>query len=384
MKEIEIVEIAHVDELSLCIKVRIDNKSDAINVSFSDNLKDYITVDRIDPIVMGLMVFAIRNGYDFKSTIPITDELAYKLKHHYIEALCNKYHHHKPRIQAPVTGRVNKVAEIVSTGISCGVDSLYTIASNMTDVPENYKITHLTYLNHGGSKISDSNSSKKLALERYELARDFCNEYGFPLIEITTDLPEFIERHGGPYAHSDHHTHMMLFCMMLIQKGLRHYYYSSGYGYDGFDCNLPPMPPHDGSHYDLLTLMCASNEDTLFESFGSTKTRKEKLEKLSDYEPAHNYLNVCVNTLKNDCTCFKCIRTIFELESLGVLDKFSKVFDPEIIQAKRSMMLAHLYRSCVEGDLFMQELYPHFKDQIKITTKLKVRTQLLKERILNS
>lgn len=60
--------------------------------------------------------------------------------------------------------------------------------------------------------------------------------------------------------------------------------------------------------------------------------RTDKTLLLKDYEPAHRYLNVCVGTQESACNCGhcqKCIRTLVALDTLGILERFSKVFDIE-------------------------------------------------------
>ena len=60
---------------------------------------------------------------------------------------------------------------------------------------------------------------------------------------------------------------------------------------------------------------------------GAEKSRLEKMSALVNWEPAQKYLNVCVNSVKNDNKCFKCVRTMLEIDAVGDIDKFNRVFD---------------------------------------------------------
>lgn len=347
--------------------IQIDGKRDEIIITVSDNVAQYLTVDRIDAIVSGLLIFAARNGYDFKSELPITDELMYGLTHHLIPAISSKVH--TLVIDAPVTEVFESEGEIVATGISCGVDSLYTVATH-THLPNSKdNITHLAFFD-AGSHHSDKGPS--LTKEgRRELAKKFAADNGFKYFEVTSSVPEFIARHNSQgYSHVENHTFTMLQCVFSIAKGIRCYYYSAGLTYNGFKCTLSPDYILDAANYDLLTLMAASFGPIRFFSAGGEVRRFDKLELLTDYEPAHNSLNVCIEAIENDNTCFKCVRTLLELDALGALDRFNSVFDINYYRQHRTWYLEQAYIGALKGDLFMKELLPYFKKDLSLWFKL--------------
>ena len=64
---------------------------------------------------------------------------------------------------------------------------------------------------------------------------------------------------------------------------------------------------------------------------GAQYSRSEKTERIINYAPVREYLNVCVSgendSYQNCSICHKCQRTLFALDVLGGLSEFRKVFD---------------------------------------------------------
>jgi hypothetical protein len=76
-------------------------------------------------------------------------------------------------------------------------------------------------------------------------------------------------------------------------------------------------------------------------------TRVEKTELVSAYEPSYRHLNVCVDPDyegSNCSVCFKCRRTLLTLEMLGVVDKYSRVFDLKKYRSIRNGYLVETLR----------------------------------------
>ena len=66
---------------------------------------------------------------------------------------------------------------------------------------------------------------------------------------------------------------------------------------------------------------------------GAQHSRTEKTKNIANLPLVQKYLNVCVNSsdthvsATNCSICSKCLRTMMALDSLGILDKFDKLFD---------------------------------------------------------
>ncbi len=366
-KKIEIKKPVIKDNNTVVWPIVINGINDEIHTTVSSNVAKYLSIDRIDPIVTGLLIFAVRNGYDFISDLPITDELLYGLNYHLIPAISAEAH--TPLIKAPVIKPFENKGDIVATGISCGVDSLYTVATH-TNLPNAAgNITHLAFFDAGSHRPEKGLSKTKEG--RREMARKFACDNNFEYIEITSSIPEFIFYHSGNYSHVENHMYTMLHCVLSIAQGVKYYYYSAGLTYREFNCSYTPAKDYDAAYYDLLTLMAASFGPIKFFAAGGEATRLEKLRLLADYTPAHNSLNVCVNTVKNDNVCFKCARTLLELDALGKLDSFRNVFDIDYYRQHRSHYLETAYIGALRGNKFFIELMPYFKDQMTLSFKIK-------------
>lgn len=111
----------------LLYRLTVGDQEEEAHIEVDKMYADYLVTDRIDSLVWGLLQFAINRGYDIESTLPITEDLWYNLEMNLIDPLAANPGMHRIHIQAPLVPVMNH-AKIVATGISCGVDSLYTIA----------------------------------------------------------------------------------------------------------------------------------------------------------------------------------------------------------------------------------------------------------------
>ena len=115
MPEIYIKQINCI-ECRIEVDIIIDCKSDSIITEISPNMEQYITIDRCDAFVMGLMYFAMKNGYDFKSEIPMTEELYYNLDNHFIDAIAHKSSGlYRPILTIPTIKHCEHIDIIVAT-----------------------------------------------------------------------------------------------------------------------------------------------------------------------------------------------------------------------------------------------------------------------------
>lgn len=371
MKEILIKSIKK-DASFIIGELTIDGNSEFVKTKISEEFVQYAVTDRIDAFVIGLLMFAIKNGYDFVSDLPITDELKYNLETHLIPPLCNAnpgFHH--TLIKAPILPPIKRKAQVVATGISCGIDSLYTIQQHSTaNLPDSRRINTLAFFNVGSS-MKGGELHTSLVEGRYQLAKKFAKEYNYSFLFVESNLHLIINKYT-PYSHIENHTYMALFCLNIILPYLKTYYYSSGYSYNNFSLYSNKQKILDCAHYDLLLMFCASIGEVKFYSSGSDKSRLEKTRALLDYEPAQKYLNVCVNNVENDGICFKCIRTLLAIDALGGIDKFSKVFDVDAYKRSRFFYLKRLYLDAkFKNNEFYKEILPYFKHELTLFMKLR-------------
>lgn len=385
MNEIRIQEIIKTED-SIQARIFINENEEIIKTTFNKEIANDTITDRIDAFVWGFLFFALCEGYDIVSDIPITDELYYNLEFHFINALtgCNPSLH-RIQIKAPLINGIKGERRIVATGISCGVDSLYTIAQHTSQhTPENNRINTLAFFNAGSSMKAADILRTPLVEGRLQIAKAFPAEYGFDFIFIETNLHLILNKYLT-YSHTENHTYMALFCIYHIQNKIKTYYYSSGYSYAEFTLKRENHNAELGSaHYDLLTLSMASINNIRFYSAGSEANRLEKTKYIISYKPAQKYLNVCVNESQNDSKCFKCIRTLLTLDALNVIDDYRAVFDVDYYKTHRQTYIRRMYlEATFRSNSFYKEIIPYYKDQLTLLFKLRVFTSVIKNKIFD-
>lgn len=325
----------------------------------------------------GLLTLALWLDEDIESDVPVSESLFYNLEFHFLPTMArNNPEWRRIHIKAPLIADLPCDGRgTVATGISCGVDSLYTLATHSDgNVPPSHRINTLCFFNAGAAYYPGQPLRTPLVEGRLAKARKFAREGGYDFLFVESNLAHVYARHH-PYLHLENHTYIMLFCTYMVQGALRHYYYSSGYPYNEFWLRATAAGGSSAGHYDLFTLKMASIAGLQYHSTGGDVTRLEKTRLLAGYEPATRHLNVCVKDVENCCTCGKCLRTIFSLEVLGVLDKFAAVFDIAKFNANRPFWLQELYMGATyQHDLFAQELLPYFRHEI--TWRMRLRTRL--------
>lgn len=382
-KIIEIHSITKKTTNLVVATIIIDNTIETITTEISDNMTEYILTDRCDAFVIGLLHLAISGGYSFKSDIPISEELYYNLVHHFIDALHDETKGmYKPEFDIPLISTYQKKGKIVATGISCGIDSLYTVATHSIEIPPSFKLTHLAFFDIGSHGNQDNQHSQNLAEGRYNICASFAKEYGYTFIYVKSDLCKILEKRGG-YSHISNHTYMTGFCVLLLQSGINKYYYSAGHPYQDFRCRKVSVDEDfDASFYDLLTSQTISVNGMHFYSSGGAVSRIQKTKLLSHYPPAFRYLNVCVNNVHNDGTCFKCMRTLLGIDAVGNLDNFATVFDINAYKKNKKHYLQKMYiYGQWRGDMLLAEIIPFFRKELTFAFKLNALLKYLADNV---
>lgn len=317
---------------------------------------EFLCTERSDAYVVGLLNLAMREGRDIICDVPMTEELLYQLNTYLIPSLAR---HGKAMYATKIIAKTDSSPlpnyGAVGTGLSCGVDSLHALANHHnSDYPEK-EITHLVINNVGA--FDDHDEQYRYQLEH---ARSFCQEYGFNLVETNSNLHLVFDQ-----CHLFVHTYRNCFCVLLLQK-LWKTYYSGSSGKDFSSFSLKDNDVQGCAYYELLSLQCFSTRQLKFYSEGGAVTRFDKTKRIVDFEPAHKYLHVCVMNNGSNCSkCTKCRRTLFDLDALGELDKFSHVFDISYYHNNRHWYMRHLARHHLSplGDKFVETAYQMLKAQ---------------------
>lgn len=369
-------KIIHITEIKLSeskvdISLDISGESNSIYVNFAGVESKYLTVDRIDAVIVGLALFAIKNGYDFKSEYPISETLKYNLEYVLFPSLASNGLY-QPKIEAPTCQEVTQCNQHVATGISCGVDSLFTIETHTkAGIPKSHRLTDLVFLNIGSHKARVGEQyNDEIFMGRRNLCLEYAKERRLNVIEMTSSLPLLLDKYDNGYSHMEYHTYMAVFCITWLQAFFSRYFYSSGYSFNDFNIKGVGALDFDAAFYDLLTLKCFSHGNLSFESCGGEVSRLEKVRVISENPLNCRYLNVCVGHAKNDGTCFKCSRTLLEIEAIGALDKYQEVFDIPQYRQNHRVHLATLVVQHYQRDPYALEIYHYFQNQISLSFKV--------------
>ena len=293
--------------------------------------KEYLCVERGDAFVVAMLWYAMITGSDIESIAPMSEKMVFHITRYLIPALCTDENgYRRIKIMGPTTDQPYQNIGGVGTGMSCGVDSFYTMHEyTKEDTPIKYKLTHLSYFNMGAIFHPNRTEKKKYTLkefydttdrmseEKRENARLVAEQAGMPLVYVKSNLDS--DYYRGAYGHTGVYRNC---AMALSLQGLYSVYYNSSGGWPGyFDLTLT-----EGSqHYEALLCQCLSTESLNF-ILSDYATRLEKTIAIADDKLAQKYLDVCF--CFNSCgKCSKCIRTLVTLDIIGKVDQFREIFD---------------------------------------------------------
>ena len=299
----------------------------------------YLCTETADAFLSAMLWYAMTTGSDIVVDAPISEQMLFSINNLLIPALCTDNNGYKRiSVSAPTTKIINRGAYGVGTGMSCGIDSFYTLWKYSDIEPKARKLTHLTYFNMGAIFHPDSSAKTKFSVaefykktdemseEKIQNASDVAERVGLPLIAVSSNLDSDIYR--GAYGYTAVYRNCA--CVLALQKLFNTYYCSSAGWPDYFDLTLS-----EGSeHYEALLCQCLSTESCTF-VLSDYVTRIEKTKAIADYSTAWDYLDVCFN-FHNCGHCAKCYRTLLTLDLLGKVDNFKPVFDIETYKKNRS------------------------------------------------
>lgn len=299
----------------------------------------YLCSETADAFVVAMIWYAMTTGSDIVSEAPISEQMLFSINNFLIPALCTEKKGYK---NISVRGPTIKVsfteAHGVGTGMSCGIDSFYTLWKYYNIEPKDRQLTHLAYFNMGAIFHPDSSQKTRYSLEDFYKKTDViskekvknaakvANKSGLPLVSISSNIDADIYR--GAYGYTAVYRNCA--CVLALQKLFKTYYCSSAGWPDYFDLNLS-----EGSeHYEALLCHCFSTESCSF-LLSDYVSRIEKTKSIANWEITWDYLDVCFN-FHNCGHCAKCYRTLLTLDLLGKLDNFKSVFDIEMYKRSRN------------------------------------------------
>lgn len=348
------LEDKHFGRIECEIEFEKEKRKQIIWLTVEKQYEKYLCIDRADAFVVLLLPLAMFLNENIKCDLPVTDEMLYGLTRELIPAVtsCSKTWY-PIQIEAKPILSVETIGK-VGTGCSGGIDSLYTIKTNLNTGYPSFDITHLCVFNN----ITDIQEKQKVFDELAKNARRISQNIGLPLIIADSNCMECVP---VPADYNFLNTYVILFYVLCLQKLFGRYYLaSSGLGYEKF--SVVDADKTDCSYYNLLTLSCLSNKSIKFISDGENTVRYLKTKIIADWEIAQKYLKVCNERIENCCVCGKCKRTIMALEALDKTKCFSNVFDPDKVNTNRAENYYWLFKRFRIGDDFVKQAYHGLKN----------------------
>ena len=289
----------------------------------------YLTDDRLDVALVALIPYAMyRSKSDDRVKLiceaPVSEKLKFQLTQELMPALekeCDWYTMFDLECDA-LKNTYNGNA--VSTSVSCGVDSFYTLIKSKREFPREYKVTHGLFCGMADREVYND-------LE-YKNAKDVCEKLGIDFVYVESNVV------GGVYEsrHDAVSSFVIPSVALVLGKLFKVYYHSSSHVYSEFK-----LDQHGISMADPVLLSNFSTETLQMYTCSGAVTRAEKTDYISDDEVVQNHLLVCSLTAQNDfggirnCSkCSKCTITMIDLDLAGRLDKFGRVFDIEPYRKK--------------------------------------------------
>ena len=295
-----------------------ENFPDYLWYRIPDRFADHISLQSDPFLIPGLLA-----GMHFQEDIEVRGTVSPRLAYHLSEyqyllhlrmpnavtPVDIKYAHLKP-LQAKPTA--------VGSTFSGGVDSFFTLWKHLPQnqpIPD-YHITHALFIL--GFDILNKDKHKYQSLfSRY---RDALHQINIELIPMETNLNSFIvprmkvNLYYGPVLIGAAHVLGNLFKRFFISS-------SSDYA------QIKAWTSSSDPTSDPLL----STDTMNIIHFGARYRRVEKIEEISDWEPAQAHLRVCLpvdldDNVLNCSRCEKCVRTMIPIYALGKMDKF-KTFE---------------------------------------------------------
>nr|WP_321302563.1 hypothetical protein [uncultured Trichococcus sp.] len=330
------------NKIRLNANIEIDGFERTLFFETSVENKQYVCQDKADGFLVGLLIVAMQKGSDIIVESPVSERLIYGITNLLIPALL-KMNKGLKKINIYCNFPVNTSSNCyqgVATGISCGVDSFYTVLKNIeSEIPRTNKITHLTLFNAGNFGLDYETSTVEF-YKQIGIVSNASVELGLPIVWLNSNLMEFVS-----FPFEQVHTFCNIASAIILQRLIKTYYYSSGHSISEFSLDFS-----DSSHYDLINEKALQTESLEMISFGGMVSRLEKTEYISDFDSVKHHLNVClkptisrIEDSKLNCSyCSKCIRTMTSLDILGKLDNYDQTFDLDLYNNNRAKFWGEL------------------------------------------
>lgn len=351
----------------ISVDVNVDGVSYPLWYEVDERYGDALCDSRSDAFVTGLFLYALNRREDISYETPMTDELKLSIEQNFVLAVRDYDEEVYPiRLIGPTAPAIRKEKVSRLTGISCGVDSLYTVIRRMVkeDFPssDNYIAIFNHHASIGRGDTETLSERRRRFADCVERAKRFSAASGIPLIigdtnYNTREIPGLMSEGNATFVN--------MFCAMAMQNLFTHYLIASAGGVEEFGYYLRKgFSSTIHENYDLLTTAAFSSQSLRITVDGLV-SRDNKIKYLAEEPLAQRFLDVCLlhqeGVVKNGTNdCPKCMYTILELMALGpgVLERFDEVFDVEYVKSHKYVYLADMIRGLIQKSIYAEQCWP--------------------------
>ena len=335
------------DRSTLSTEIDIGDRKKIVKLSVESEYGKFLSPERADYALVGMLAYALRNKHNIVCEAPVTEELLYNINEFLIPTFMRSDPRNYPvKIQADIAQPLDKfplskaMRGGVGTGISCGVDSFYSVMKHINSEYPARKLTHLCIFNNGSINACYGKKNIPVVKQRvFERAEKVAAELNMPLLRLESNFQDVV-----PQSHLTTHTYMDALAIYALQKLWRVYYYGSSHSFWEFSLekNLNRAP----GFFEPFLLDCLSTSKLRIISSGSEGDRNDKISFLADKPIAQKYMHVCLHRGATNCgTCSKCLRTLFSMDALGVLDNFKESFNVDAYRKNSKKYYRWLYNA---------------------------------------
>jgi hypothetical protein len=331
----------------------------------------YLLTERADAFLWLMLPVAMQKHHDITCDAPITEMLLHNINA-YLVPLRAKYDH---RLYAPTiiceTESENIGGDAVGTGLSLGVDTMWTIRQYYDSQYSRLKLTHfyignvaIDVLRHKCENLAEYLDKNKPLFESYERV---ASELDRPLLKTFSNFFELAYRQNK-MEHNWNHFYLTMAEVLCFRKLWRGYLFSSSYDFGHF--SLVDNSQHDTAYYELLQTFCLTLPDFYCFSSGGGVEKIDKTRLLLDFDLAQREVHPCFSLDGKNCskpTCSKCSKMLITADYYDKLDNISKVFDIDAYKRNRMEHMVEMAKN--KDNVLIKQIYPLFCEKEPETIK---------------
>lgn len=328
----------------LTYSIRKDNARYELYYETDSSFGQYFCHEIADGVLVSILSYAMRGGYDIISEVPVSEDLYYQIVYQMIPNFCacdDRTYATKitcAHIEVPYTPKETAMA------MSCGLDSLTSFYKSITDTDlPSYRVSLLTFFENGAhhsGTIGHSEKEPAIFDAQLEHVQKYCAKIGYPLLVVRSNLDEILSEVFWNDSFSNTHSFRNAGFVLLFQKLIKMYYYGAAYTNKQFDGSLFCG---ESAHFDHYLFSVVSTDYTKIFATFPEMNRMEKIKYLKAFDDVHDELLVCYRQGENCGRCYKCVRTLVELDFAHELDTFQRCFDLADYEKNKKKYLLRIY-----------------------------------------